>query len=111
MICGHFRYRSTTADSSRGEFADLALLAHSSDLRILLFGMRYDGFHFFLQLGDRGLLLLNLAILFLHFSLLFSIGWISSLNRREEVAVPSLPSELTKTAAPPEEVVPKMLPI
>src|SRR6266436_3351982 len=35
----------------------------------------------------------------------------SSLNRRAEVAVPSLPSELTKTAVPPEEVVLKIWPI
>ena len=38
--------------------------------------------------------------------LALSIGLISSLKRREEVAVPSLPFELTKTAVPPEEVVP-----
>src|SRR5262249_34731851 len=40
-----------------------------------------------------------------------SIGVISSLNRREEVTVPSLPSELMKTAVPPEEVAPKIWPM
>ena len=40
-----------------------------------------------------------------------SIGLISSLNRREDVAVPSLPFELMNTAVPPEEVAPKIWPI
>jgi len=39
-----------------------------------------------------------------------SIGLISSLNRFEEVVVPSLPFELTNTAIPPEDVALKMLP-
>ena len=44
-------------------------------------------------------------------SLDLSIGLISSLNHWEEVLVPSLPLLLMKTAAPPDEVWPKMLPI
>ena len=40
-----------------------------------------------------------------------AIGSMFFLNRAEEVEVPSLPSELTKTESPLEEVVPKMLPI
>jgi hypothetical protein len=39
------------------------------------------------------------------------MGLISSLNRREETNVPSLPSELTKTAVAEADVLPKMFPI
>jgi len=42
-------------------------------------------------------------------SLTLSIGLMSSLKRFEEVAVPSLLFELTKTAVPLAEVWPKML--
>src|SRR5690242_16605676 len=35
----------------------------------------------------------------------------ASLKRREDVAVPSWPVALTKTAAPPEDVTPNILPI
>jgi hypothetical protein len=44
-------------------------------------------------------------------SLASFIGLMSSLKRRDEVTVPSLPFELTNTAAPPEEVWPKMPPM
>jgi hypothetical protein len=44
-------------------------------------------------------------------SLASAICLISSLNRHEEVIVPSLPVELMKTAVPSKEVWPKTLPI
>ena len=44
-------------------------------------------------------------------SLALSIGWISSLNRADEVVVPSLPLELMRTAIPLGDVEVAMFPI
>jgi hypothetical protein len=44
-------------------------------------------------------------------SLALFIGLMSSLKRRDEVVVPSLPALLMNTAVPPEEIWFQMLPI